>query len=552
MHQDLPRMGGTPVEATTTALHEHNAMERTRTNGANSESSSEQTSAMTKKKRNYRAAITVTSLCLLMSFPDDGCDALSSIPTMSSKSFAGVGTPSFTTKPTTLADSLSFRTASSSQSSQEPLVRAQEETSLSWTDELLTDFEDDVEEFQELQFAKGSEIVSEDLQEKIDRAAIVPDLFLDAYVEDASLIEKVAMSSIPQQLPKPAVQALSARQRRTSKKNNAKNGRMTKNRVARSGLNEAKERITPEDEIRLGKSIQQGVALHKVKSDFESKHGREITRQEWIEQAGLASAKELRRRVSEYRQSKQELVASNIGLVHAVVRSTPAGSTALSYEERVQEGSLGLVRAAELFDPSRGIRFSTYATIWIKGTLSNSHAKETITLPAREKTKWNKIRNAHEELQQELQREPTPPEIGERVGMTEREVVSTSKRMTQARSVLSLDYEYTQHSRGGGDSGADASLWRDKSLMADADLAERNHLQADVVAALAKNLDAREERLMRLRYGLSDGNPRTIAECAEAMGISKTRVQQLAQSCLKKLRDAADADSLQEYLLTIA
>ena len=77
-------------------------------------------------------------------------------------------------------------------------------------------------------------------------------------------------------------------------------------------------------------------------------------------------------------------------------------------------------------------------------------------------------------------------------------------------------------------------------------------MRADVIAALARNLDAREARLMRLRYGLNDGTPRSLAECAEAMGLSQSRVQQLAQRCLKKMRTAAEAESLQEYLFTIA
>ena len=425
--------------------------------------------------------------------------------------------------------------------STKPFIRPQEETSLSWTEELLSDYEDEVDDFQQLQTATGSEVVSEDLLQKIDAAAVTPDLFLDAYVEDASIIEKVAMSSIPQQLPKPAVEALSASVIPTKRR-----------KKKYSSLNKSARRITPQEELELAKSIQKGVALHKVKTDLEAKNGREITRQEWMESAGLSSAKELRRRVSEYRQSKQKLVAANMGLVYAVVRSKGSVESISAFEELVQEGSLGLMRAAELFDPSRGIRFSTYATIWIKGALSNSHAKETIVLPAREKTKWNKIRYAQEELTQELNRVPTPAEIGARIGMRPEDVVSISKRMTQAQKVLSLDYQYTTQSRGGTETGGDAVLMRDKALMDDADLAERSQLQADVVATLAKNLDAREERLMRLRYGLSDGQTRSLAECAEAMGLSKTRVQQLAKSCLEKLRHAAEAESLQEYLLTIA
>jgi RNA polymerase sigma factor (sigma-70 family) len=124
--------------------------------------------------------------------------------------------------------------------------------------------------------------------------------------------------------------------------------------------------------------------------------------------------------------------------------------------------------------------------------------------------------------------------------------------MSQVKQVLSLDYEYTMQSRSGGETGSLNILESDKAFMADADLAERTQMHADVVAAMARNLDAREARLMRLRYGLADGPPRTIRECAEAMGLSQTRVQNIAQKCLKKLREAAEAESLEEYLLTIA
>lgn len=421
-----------------------------------------------------------------------------------------------------------------------PVYRHDRETSFSWTDEFLAGDlgPDDLDDFKDLQRSLGSEVVSSALQHQIDRASLKPDMFLDTYLEDATLIEKVAMSSMPQQLPKPAVSALGA-----SRQDKAVSKKKT---FATRGT-----RVSPEEEVALGRQIQKGVALHKIKTEFEAEHKREITRQEWIDLVGLESAKELRRDVSMYRSAKQQLVESNMGLVHAVVKSlgTRGGVT---YEEMVQEGSLGLLRAAELFDPNRGLRFSTYATIWIKGMLSNSHLKEPITLPQREKTKWNRIRQAHDGLASELGREPTRDEVARRAEMTVEEVLMISRRMTQAQQVLSLDYEYKTSSRSGSESSSDTALQQDKAFMFDVDLAERTQFHADVVATLANNLDAREARLMRLRYGLVDGQTRSIQECADAMGLSKTRVQQLAKSCLKKLREAADAQSLQEYLLTIA
>lgn len=390
-----------------------------------------------------------------------------------------------------------------------------------------------------LQRSTGSEILNEELQKQVDSASTSPNMFLDAHVQDASFMEKVAMSSIPQQLPRAAVDALTKRKQDQY-----------------HSLNSGADRVTHEEELELGRMIQRGVALHKLKNDFEEKQGREITRAEWTEIAKLDSPKELRKQVSAYRRAKQLLVSANMGLVHAVVKKQYGSikrTTGLTKEELIQEGSLGLLRAAELFDPSRGLRFSTYATIWIKGQLSNTHITDgSITLPQREKTKWNKITKAHGELTKANNNEPSVEEIAHHLNMNVAEVLSTKRKMSQAQQIMSLDYEYAAQTRSGGDGGKLRSLENDKAFREDADLAERTEMHADVVAVMAQNLDAREARLMRLRYGLGDGKNRSLSECAEAMGLSQTRVQQLSKQCLKKLREAVEAQSLEEYLLTVA
>jgi len=307
--------------------------------------------------------------------------------------------------------------------------------------------------------------------------------------------------------------------------------------------------------------------MHNIKSKFEEKHGRDITRQEWAELAQLESPKQLRRMVSDYRQAKNNLVMANMGLVHALVRSRmgisggsgnhKTGNDGISYEEMVQEGSLGLLRAAELFDPSRGLRFSTYATIWIKGVLGNSSMSETITVPLRERAKWNKIQTAIVDLQMEFGAKddsyrPSHDHIAGRSGMDIETVKQVVSKMKRAKNVLSLDYQYETQGRSGGAEGKFEALNNDKNLMDDVDLVERLHVRADVIAAIVRNLDPREARLIRLRYGLNDGRTRSIKDCAEAMGISQSLAQQLAAGCLKKLREADDAESLQEYLLSVA
>jgi RNA polymerase primary sigma factor len=408
-------------------------------------------------------------------------------------------------------------------------------------DELFGFFE--VSSFQELQRSMGPEILDDELQHQIELAKSTPNLFLDAHVSDASYIEKVAMSSIPQQLPQPAVYALLQQQQQLQTKATL---RMSK-----------AQRLTHSEELELAQMIQRGVRLHRLKADYEDARDQKMTRHQWAALAGMESATQLRREVATYRRAKQLLVSANVGLVHAVVKKQLPSlrKKGMTYEEGVQEGSLGLLRAAELFDPSRGLRFSTYATIWIKGALGNSHMSEAIKLPARARTKWNKIVQAHDELVKEkgMSQEPTPEEVANRVGMSVEDVVIFQRKMKQAKHVLSLDYEYKQQSRSGADVGnSDRLLENDKNFQSDADLAERTQMQADVIAAMARNLTPREARLMRLRYGLADGQQRSLRECAEAMGLSESRVQTLAKDCLKKLREAAEAESLEEYLLTIA
>jgi RNA polymerase primary sigma factor len=260
---------------------------------------------------------------------------------------------------------------------------------------------------------------------------------------------------------------------------------------------------------------------------------------------------QLRRTIAEYRSAKQELVSSNMGLVHAVSRDFQRRPQYkdLTLDELIQEGSLGLIRAAELFDPARNLRFSTYATIWIKGAIQNQRIGQFVILPNQENRRWGQIRAAMRDLEKEgMKRDNiTTKVIADRLGMDEKKVDANIKSMTSVSKVLSLDYKYNSASRSGESDGEKLH----EAFLQEADLAETTHMRADLISALIANLSEREIQLIRLVYGL-DGKEHKINAAARIMGMNKETCRLLHKTVLNKLKQAKEMESLQEYLLTVA
>jgi len=347
----------------------------------------------------------------------------------------------------------------------------------------------------------GPEVLDDALQASVENG---PREYLESM--DATPLERMAMGTISSQLPKAAVDHFQDRHEMT---------------------------------LELARIIQQGAALQALKCD--DKHA-------WAQAAGLTT-RQLRKQVSAYRRAKHELVTANMGLLRMVVRQLYPMyvKNGISKEEMMQEGTLGLLRAAELFDPSRGLKFSTYAVVWIKGVLSQSHATELVRVPQREKTLWNKVRKVKSELER-----VGPVSVEALAAACEvhvSELLKLQRNMASATKVFSLDYETEHTSR----SGADHETVTLSNRIADEEEMEAHiQLRADVLSAMSANLDKSEARLMRLRYGLHDGYQRTYLECADAMGISVNQVRRLSKKCFEKLQAADEASSLEEYLLTIA
>jgi len=286
----------------------------------------------------------------------------------------------------------------------------------------------------------------------------------------------------------------------------------------------------------LTQKIQQGVNLLKVKQDEEKRTGNPLSTKELAalmtsHENRLFTSGDVRRSVVQYRKAKTILVERNVGLIHAVIRSNSHLRKRGSYEELVQEGALGLIRASELYCPSSGNKFSTYATIWIKGVLGNSRFDQAIKIPSREKTKFNKLQAARrrvEGLGLELEGGGTRGDDGE-----------METNILNARFVESIDHESFSGSS-------------DSSMVVDRHMAEVIEMKVDLVKVLADNLTDREQRMLRLRYGLNDGKSRSLAECARCMGLSNERVRTLGKSSLEKLRLVEGIDALTEYLVSVA
>lgn len=460
---------------------------------------------------------------------------------------------------------------------------------------------DGLQNYHTLLHATGSEIVQgELLQHQIRnnrKNTKYPEAqFIQQYDTSSNEMEVLAMNTITEQLPYPVMRTLEHPSSTKSSTTKVIKSQTRKNKnpdTYNENLNFAVNgRVSVEEEIYLAQMIQMGVKLHQVKQQLQEQTGTfEISRTEWAKAVQM-TPKQLRQTLLAIRKAKHQLVTANIGLVHSVVKQqfgTNAKAVGITMEELVQEGSIGLLRAAELYNPDRGVRFSTYAVTWIKGILLNSHVTELVRVPSREKTKYNKIKKAQSDLMKSslggtsattsekknrnLQKTTNAniEELASMTGLTVKDVIETQRRMDHISNIYSLDYEQKMHSRSGSDTSTmESTLTKQTSAMYDDDdLMEQMQLQTDIIAAMARNLDAREARLMRLRYGLSSYNDdddvdvtndasailsggRTLQECADAMGLSYSRVHQLNERCLKKLRQAAEAQSLEEYLLTIA
>jgi RNA polymerase nonessential primary-like sigma factor len=288
--------------------------------------------------------------------------------------------------------------------------------------------------------------------------------------------------------------------------------------------------LTAAEEVDLAKRIEAGVfAQHRLDTAAAEGTGEELDPQ---------YRRDLRAIVRDGLLAKNHLLEANLRLVVSLAkRYTGRGMPLL---DLIQEGNLGLIRAMEKFDYAKGFKFSTYATWWIRQAITRGMADQsrTIRLPVHLVEQVNKLARIKREVHQNLGREATDEELAEESGIP---VEKITDLLEHSRDPVSLDMPV-----GSDEEAPLGDFIEDAEAMSAENAVISELLHTDIRHVLA-TLDEREQQVIRLRFGLDDGQPRTLDQIGKLFGLSRERVRQIEREVMSKLRNGERADRLRSY-----
>ncbi|WP_026116364.1 RNA polymerase sigma factor RpoD [Nocardiopsis valliformis] len=279
--------------------------------------------------------------------------------------------------------------------------------------------------------------------------------------------------------------------------------------------------LTAQEEVDLAKAIEAGLCAQRREPE-----------------PGYCTAEELADLVEEGRRAKRRLIESNLRLVVSIAKRYMGRG--LLFLDLIQEGNLGLIRAVEKFDYSKGFKFSTYATWWIRQAITRAIADQarTIRIPVHMVETINKLVRVQHQLHQQLGREPSVAEISSAAGFGGDRVLEIQRI---AREPVSLQAPIGDEESDFGD------FIEDSDAVMPVEAAAFTLLQ-EQLRVLLGDLSEREQRIIRLRFGLADGHPRTLEEVGREFGVTRERIRQIEAKTLAKLRHPSRAGTLKDFL----
>ena len=295
--------------------------------------------------------------------------------------------------------------------------------------------------------------------------------------------------------------------------------------------------LRPDEEIELARKIADLLQLEELAAQFEVDHGHHPDTKDWAVLVDMPVIK-FRRRLMLGRRAKEKMVQSNLRLVVSIAKKSM--NRGLSFQDLIQEGSLGLIRAAEKFDHEKGYKFSTYATWWIRQAITRAIADQsrTIRLPVHLYETISRIKKTTKVLSQEFGRKPTEEEIAESMEMTIEKLRFIAK---SAQLPISLETPIGKEEDSRLGDFIEADIENPEQDVA------KNLLREDLEGVLA-TLSPRERDVLRLRYGLDDGRMKTLEEIGQIFDVTRERIRQIEAKALRKLRHPNRNGVLKEYI----